>query len=603
MSASNNMKCKYTSMTRWIAGAVLCGALVATALAKEEPAAVSQRAAAVDAKIDWRRAELIAVQDNGRYKTFDSFSREWLSTVHGRDHLEGLSPEASTFEWLFNRAAYRDVPVIKIRDAGLLAQFATVIPEAERATLLRTKRLTSAQLADPAVDKLLRQMDRNITMRRAVNRVREAQALSTRLEEFFAPVPQPAGDRVAPWFGPDEALANLTDEQLGQLGLTPEALRGHHRIPGMTPEQAWTVTLTWNALKKAWLDGDAPHVQEYVDRLATLLPSLAAPEVYPTLSQRSAEARYYRFGKFTWAWGAYFLAALTGVWAMLTRWRVPFVITFVLTLVGLACHAYGLGLRWYILGRIPIANAFEAVVGASCLGVIIALVLVLIQRSRVLLVAASTLGFAFLLCAQFVLPRLGSGSAGSELQTMMGILDDVQLRLHTVMIITAYALCFVGAVIGVVYLVGYYVWEARRGPALAGAPVGKGTMTLNPQRPLLSGAIPGDESTGEALPQWLNELDWTHLIVLNIVFILLFVGGVVLGAWWADYSWGRPWGWDPKEVFALNTWIIYAILLHTRFVVKRRGLWTAWLSIIGCTMMAFNWFFVNFYIQSVHSYA
>ncbi len=87
------------------------------------------------------------------------------------------------------------------------------------------------------------------------------------------------------------------------------------------------------------------------------------------------------------------------------------------------------------------------------------------------------------------------------------------------------------------------------------------------------------------------------------MFVLLFVGGIVLGAWWADYSWGRPWGWDPKEVFALNTWIIYAILLHLRFVVRDRGLWTAWLSIAGCIMMGFNWFFVNFFIASVHSYA
>jgi ABC-type transport system involved in cytochrome c biogenesis permease subunit len=72
---------------------------------------------------------------------------------------------------------------------------------------------------------------------------------------------------------------------------------------------------------------------------------------------------------------------------------------------------------------------------------------------------------------------------------------------------------------------------------------------------------------------------------------------------WADFSWGRPWGWDPKETFALNTWLIYAVLLHVRYVVRNKGLWTAWLSIAGCAMMLFNWFVVNYYIVGLHSYA
>lgn len=101
---------------------------------------------------------------------------------------------------------------------------------------------------------------------------------------------------------------------------------------------------------------------------------------------------------------------------------------------------------------------------------------------------------------------------------------------------------------------------------------------------------------------WLQHVDWSHLIILNMVFVMLFVG-TILGAVWADYSWGRPWGWDPKEVFALNTWIVYAILIHMRFVTKNKGLWTAWLSVAGCLMMAFNWCFVNFYIVGLHSYA
>jgi ABC-type transport system involved in cytochrome c biogenesis permease subunit len=120
--------------------------------------------------------------------------------------------------------------------------------------------------------------------------------------------------------------------------------------------------------------------------------------------------------------------------------------------------------------------------------------------------------------------------------------------------------------------------------------------------PALAGALPGDEGRGTAVPEWLQRMDWSHLIMLNMMFVLLFVG-IVLGAVWADYSWGRPWGWDPKEVFAMNTWLVYAILFHLRLLVRNKGLWTAWLSLAGCAMMAFNWWVVNFYIVGLHSYA
>ena len=97
-------------------------------------------------------------------------------------------------------------------------------------------------------------------------------------------------------------------------------------------------------------------------------------------------------------------------------------------------------------------------------------------------------------------------------------------------------------------------------------------------------------------------LDGTTMILVEISFILLWAG-LVMGAIWADHSWGRPWGWDPKEVFALNTFLIYAILVHTRMKTRDKGLWTAILAVIGCIVMLFNWIVINFTISGLHSYA
>jgi ABC-type transport system involved in cytochrome c biogenesis permease subunit len=96
--------------------------------------------------------------------------------------------------------------------------------------------------------------------------------------------------------------------------------------------------------------------------------------------------------------------------------------------------------------------------------------------------------------------------------------------------------------------------------------------------------------------------DGVTMVLMELAFVMLWAG-LVMGAIWADHSWGRPWGWDPKEVFALNTFLIFAVLVHVRLKAKDKGLWTAVLAVIGAGVMLFNWIVVNFVITGLHSYA
>jgi len=572
------------SRPRWLIGAVLLGAVSAT-LAGSQPFAASAKAQELEQKLDWRQVRLIVVQDAGRYKTLESFARESVAAMCGREYLPGLSPVASLFDLLFNHEAYLDSPVVKIRDRGVQIHLSAHLPEKDRRQIQAEGYMTPRELMDPTVLQRLRDLEPRFELGRAIGRVRNAQTIALALPQLLHIVPQPGDDPAAAWHTPDDLKPNAALLTPEARALPPEEIRARFGSPvaGITPEQAAVVVGSWEGLRKAWLAGDATAVQERLNRLAEVLPTLAAPGVYPAHSQRAAEARYYAWGKFTWAYWIYSLGSLVGVWALLTRWRTPWLIALVLLLVALALHAYGLGLRWYILGRIPVANMFEAITASAWAGIVLALVVELIYRVRVFLLAAHVTGFFALLLANQVLP--------GELTSMMGILDDLMLRLHTTLIIAAYALIFLAAVIAVVYLIGYYAARLR-GPVLSPA----GAV------PALAGALPGDEGRGTAVPEWLQRMDWSHLIMLNMMFVLLFVG-IVLGAVWADYSWGRPWGWDPKEVFAMNTWLVYAILFHLRLLVRNKGLWTAWLSLAGCAMMAFNWWVVNFYIVGLHSYA
>ncbi|WP_080873837.1 c-type cytochrome biogenesis protein CcsB [Oceanobacillus timonensis] len=98
----------------------------------------------------------------------------------------------------------------------------------------------------------------------------------------------------------------------------------------------------------------------------------------------------------------------------------------------------------------------------------------------------------------------------------------------------------------------------------------------------------------------IDEVTYRAII---IGFPLFSLGGLIFGAIWAQMAWGRFWGWDPKEVWALITFLFYAVLLHLRLGGGLRGEQTAWMAIIGFSIIVFNQVFVNLVIAGLHSYA
>ena len=178
----------------------------------------------------------------------------------------------------------------------------------------------------------------------------------------------------------------------------------------------------------------------------------------------------------------------------------------------------------------------------------------------------------------------------------MPVLHDVWLYIHTNVIIFSYALIFMAAITATLYLL-YRLggrWKGKRGTDEFARIGGAGSLI-----------VPGPDGAAvlsKARASLGQVLDGTTMILIELSFIMLWAG-LVMGAIWADHSWGRPWGWDPKEVFALNTFIVFAVLVHGRLKVKDKGMWTAWIALIGAAVMLFNWIAINFVITGLHSYA
>ena len=109
-----------------------------------------------------------------------------------------------------------------------------------------------------------------------------------------------------------------------------------------------------------------------------------------------------------------------------------------------------------------------------------------------------------------------------------------------------------------------------------------------------------DASRVQELPalKVLDEASY-KLIFIGVPFLTIMI---VTGAVWAEYAWGSFWSWDPKETWALITWLVYALYLHTRFMKGFKGKRAAWLSVLGFAAVIFTFFGVSYLLPGMHSY-
>ena len=107
----------------------------------------------------------------------------------------------------------------------------------------------------------------------------------------------------------------------------------------------------------------------------------------------------------------------------------------------------------------------------------------------------------------------------------------------------------------------------------------------------------------EKIKDVVDELTIVNELALTVGLIMLTIGNF-LGAQWANESWGRYWGWDPKETWALVSIMVYAFVIHMRIVPSLRGVWSFnFASVVAFASILMTYFGVNFYLSGLHSYA
>ncbi|WP_104749924.1 cytochrome c biogenesis protein CcsA [Helicobacter cynogastricus] len=228
-----------------------------------------------------------------------------------------------------------------------------------------------------------------------------------------------------------------------------------------------------------------------------------------------------------------------------------------LALCALA-HTIGLLLRWYVSGHSPWSNAYESMLYISWAAVLAGLIL----RSNLALCASSFLGGIALFVAHlgFMDPQIGN---------LVPVLKSYWLNIHVSIITASYGflgLCFI---LGVLTLILF--------------------IMRSPKRPNVDNTILSLSA--------INEM-------AMILGLLMLTVGNFLGGVWANESWGRYWGWDAKETWALISIAVYAVILHLRFLrFEFMPFVFASASVVGFYSILMTYFGVNYYLSGMHSYA
>jgi cytochrome c-type biogenesis protein CcsB len=516
-------------------------------------------------------SDSVAVFTNGRVKSFETFARSFVSHIMGPRNFEEQDTTFTYFDMLIRPERYMGEPIIYVKHKGLRAAIIGELNLDEPAaknradSFMKTGLVSREVLQQPTVRSLLGRLKQDV--RRFATPVENIDsgigASDPRnLWAVLKVVPPTNGSFDAPW----TTLDGVTDNE---------------------------IIKSWGTMVEAWKLEDAQTVNIELAKLAQLLPSLGAgTDIYPDTRKLKLESLYFRLGNLTSIWIVYLASTILLLMSLVYRFKRVGQLGIAIFILAVVLNTIAVIWRWYVSGRFPNANMFEAITTAAWMGGLFGVLMEIILRKSSMKYVFS-LGAAISAIVALLAVRLYPLELNPHISNKMPVLHDVWLYIHVNFIIFAYCLIFVAAVAATIYLIRRLIQklthqDGRNDFARAG-----GAASLVEVRPGNKPALKNNLG---------SVLDGATMVLVELSFILLW-SGIVMGAIWADHSWGRPWGWDPKETFALNTFIIFIVLIHTRIKVKDKGLWTAWLALIGCGVMLFNWIIINFTISGLHSYA
>jgi len=500
----------------------------------------AQQAAGDSSALNFKQFGLLAIQDNGRRKPIDTFAKETLIRITGRSTYTSGAKKWSPNDFVLS--ALLETHDWKTEPMVLLS-FGKL---KEQLGLDKTqRRFAFAKLtALPELNRLANEAHELRRAEKPLDRLQqEVMSVSERLA-LFAHVMDGSAFLIIP------APKNETD-----AWMVPPAFSQYYIDAQFAPIQIQLQTLA-----TAYVQGDGFNFSRASNQLRENLRALS-PSIYPQDRQLRLEYFYNHFDGFyraIWSYGLAFLVLLIA--HLRTRGGALRKVGVTIAVLGLIFHASGIAMRCMIAGRPPVTNMYESIIWVSFAVSFFGMIFFSRYRTPVYLLAALPVTLtALLLVHQMPI------AMPSSIDPLVPVLrDNFWLTIHVLTITLSYAAFALAMGFGHILLFRY-----ARNPsgARADAP----------------------------MHFWLYR-------VLQLG-VLLLASGTILGGVWANYSWGRFWGWDPKETWALIALLCYILTLHGRLA----GWWTQFglvvASVVCFLAVLMAWYGVNFVLgKGLHSY-
>jgi cytochrome c-type biogenesis protein CcsB len=500
--------------------------------------------------------QLIIQDAGGRMKPTNTFSSELLRKVSKSDTYKGLNSDQVLLSIMNNPAVWYNVPLIYLKRGndsirklvGIQLKESIFRKKAEYAPLLSFFDQEGNYKLAPQLEAAYRASVPNQFQKDFIELDRRVNLLYSALEGKIMRIFPLPNDENNKWVSfPELNEANFTGK---------DSLYVRNILP-----------LYFQSLRLAQQDKDYNQADNLLESIYGFQKKFGS-EVVPSEERVKAEITYNKYDIFKklYSWYIYagtlfFIVLILQIFksnkvisVLASGFKAIMVLLFLL-------HTGGLIARWYISGHAPWSDAYESMIYVAWATQFFGLAF---GRKSALTMAST----AFV--AGMILMIAHWNWMDPAIANLVPVLDSYWLMIHVAVIVGSYGPFALGMIIGGVSLLLMLVANKK-----------------NKQKIKLQ----------------IKELTIINELAITVGLIMLTIGNF-LGGMWANESWGRYWGWDPKETWALISIMVYAFVIHMRLIPGLRGAWIFNLmSVVAFASILMTYFGVNFYLVGLHSYA
>jgi cytochrome c-type biogenesis protein CcsB len=492
----------------------------------------------------------VVVQDfKGRMKPMHTLSREVLRKIHRSETIDGLTADQALLSMFVNKEQWYDVPIIKLGKHRDIQKVLNV--EGEYASYKDFFNDDGAYKLRDEVRRVyaLEPIDRGVYAKELLKIDERLNILSMVFSGSLLKIVPTPNDPNNTWSA-YQSHGHSHDDGHNHSSVADKFFNAYG-----------------SALKKATQTGNYAHAGHLLEELKTYQMT-AGSAVRPSDSKLNAEILLNELNVFTRLAFVYLMLGLAllfflflSVFKPNLKLKTSYRILFFLVVAGFVFHTVGLGLRWYVSGRAPWSNGYESMIYIAWTTTLAGILFT--RRSFGGLAATMVLAATILLVStlSFLDPQI---------TPLVPVLKSYWLTIHVSLEAGSYGFLMLGAIIGIINLILMIFIS---------------------------------ENNKNRIKRMVQEMSYISELTLIGGLFMVSVG-TYLGGVWANESWGRYWGWDAKETWALITILVYAFILHMRLIPKLRGLYAYNVAtIFGLASVIMTYYGVNYYLSGLHSYA